>query len=584
MTTWNLDPLYSGFDAPEFLNDMKTLEQEIRTFEAWIPDKDKPIETALVYLASQESIQLLRDRLLQYCELSYTVDTSHPMAQKYLLRLEDLSARMTLPEIAFIVFLGVVPDFDSLINGNPYLQAHGFILSELKNHSRHLLSPREEILAARLKSTGSSAWELMHSQITSELMIPFVKDDVDTMLTLSEIRGMASHQDGSLRKRAYQAELAAYPGIAAQSAFALNAIKGEVLTLGSLRGYESPLDEALISSRLQSETLSAMMTAIESRLPDLRGYLKDKAARLGYDKGLPFYELFAPLGNATKSYTIEEAKALILSVFGEFSPGLAAYAEDAFTSRRVDWLPRKGKVGGAFCSYSHRLGESHILLNFTGSLDDITTLAHELGHGYHGAQLTGESIHNIHYPMPLAETASIFCETLMAHSLMKRLSPAEQLGIRELRLQMISQVLIDIYCRYIFENEVFRNRRDFSLQPEELNALMADCQKKAYGDGLDPDFLNPGMWICKSHYYSGSLSYYNFPYAFGLLFSTGLYGRYLQDGPEFVPNYQSLLRSTGKLSVEAVAASAGMDITVPAFWNDALDVIQDEISVFMNLK
>lgn len=583
MTTWNLRPFYTDFNAPEFLADLDALEKAINGFVKWVPAPETPTETLCDYLRRQAEIQLRRDRLLQFCELSYTGDTAHPEAQKYLLRLEDLTARTTEPETALIGFLGALPDLEGLIKSDPFLEQHRFVLSELQKHARYLLSPKEEILAARLKSSGSSAWELMHSQITAELMIPFVRDGAEAMLTLSEIRGMASHPDSAVRKQAYHAELAAYPAIAAQSAFALNAIKGEVLTLGALRGYESPLAEALLSSRIQKNTLDAMIAAIEARLPELQSYLSQKAALLGHTEGLPFYDLFAPMGEATKTYSVEEAKALILDIFTEFSPDLGAFARNAFEANWVDWLPRKGKVGGAFCSYSHALEESRILLNFTGSLDDITTLAHELGHGYHDAQLAGESVHNIHYPMPVAETASIFCETLMAHALIRRLSPSDQLGIRELRLQMISQVLIDIYSRFLFEQDVFARRREFTLQPAELNQLMLDCQKKAYGDALDPAYLNSGMWICKGHYYSGTLSFYNFPYAFGLLFATGLYGRYRHDGASFLPAYRALLRSTGKCSAEDAAASVGMDITDAAFWNDALDVIRDEIQQFIAL-
>ncbi len=584
MTTWNLSPFYTGFDSPEFLKDFEQLESHVKAFEKWLPSPEHPADTITDYLLQEETVQLLRDRLIQYCELSYTGNTSHPQAQKYLLRLEDLGSLTTAPETAFVSFIGGLSNLDAVIAGNPLLEAHTFFLHELKKRAVYMLSPEEELLAARLKSTGSSSWELMHSQITSDLMIPFEQGGNTTEMTLSEIRGMAAHSDSDIRKRAYEAELAAYPRIAAQSAFALNAIKGEMLTLGSLMGYTSPLEEALISSRLQPETLNAMITAIESSLPELQGYLKHKARMLGHSNGLPFHDLFAPLGEATRSYTVEEAKALILSVFGEFSPDLAAFAENAFEAQWVDWLPRKGKVGGAFCSYSHALGESRILLNFTGSLDDITTIAHELGHGYHDSQMVKESVHNIHSPMPLAETASIFCETLMAHALIRSLPPEAQLGIRELRLQMISQVLIDIYSRFIFEQQVFEKRKAFTLQPEELSALMTDCQKKAYGDGLDPAFLHGDMWICKPHYYSGSLSYYNFPYAFGLLFATGLYGKFQREGQDFVPAYRELLKSTGKLSAEAVAASAGMDLKGPDFWNEALDVVCDEIRQFIALQ
>lgn len=583
MDTWNLTPFYPGFDSPEFLADLSAYESLISDFEGWQPVVSDPSGTLESYLRQQGALHLLQDRLMHYCELCYTGDTAHPDAQKYLQRLEELGARTTAAETALISFLGQLEHLETVINGSAALEAHRFILMELQHHARYLLSSAEEVLIAKLKTSGSSAWELLHSQITAELMIPFEREGETKMVTLSEIRGLASHADKALRKAAYEAELSAYPAIASSAAQALNAIKGEVLTLSARRGYPSPLHEALISSRMQPKTLEAMIKAIEARLPQLRRYLLKKADMMGYSQGLPFYELFAPMGDAGLRYDIPQAKALIIEVFNDFSPDLGAFAQNAFDAGWVDWLPRKGKVGGAFCSYSHALKESRILMNFTGSLDDITTLAHELGHGYHDAQLADETIHNIHYPMPLAETASIFCETLMAHALIRKLPKEAQLGIRELRLQMVSQVLIDIYSRFLFEQALFDKRQTFTLPPEELNQLMLECQQLAYGEGLDPQWRHPAMWICKPHYYSGGLSYYNFPYAFGLLFGTGLYSRYRQEGESFVAAYRSLLRDTGKQTVEAVAAAAGLDLTTPAFWEDALAILIEEIDAFAAL-
>lgn len=581
MTTWNLTPFYEAFDSLRFTEDMAALETRLTTFESWRPDSQNPIGSCRDYLALTEAIALLQDRLLHFCELTYTADTSHPEAQKYLQRLEETGARTTAAEIGFISFLGGLESLAPLFEAAPDLEPHRFVLEELQQQARHRLSPQEELLAARLKSCGSSAWELLHSQITAELTLPFEDQEGPRQLTLSEVRALASSPSPFVRKKAYEAERAAYPAIASQAAFALNAIKGEVLTLSQLRGYPSPLAEALTHSRLRPESLQAMLSAIRNRLPVLHRYLRHKAALLGHPGGLPFYDLFAPLGEAGRSFTLEEAEAMILRLFGGFSKDLGAFAKQAFESRWVDWLPRKGKVGGAFCSYCHPLKESRILLNFTGTLDDITTLAHELGHGYHNAQLTGESIHNIDYPMPLAEAASIFCETLVVHGLMQDLPQAERAGILELRLQMITQVLADIYSRYLFEERVFEHRAQYTLSAEELSRLMLTCQQEAYGDGMAADCLHPEMWICKPHYYSGSLSYYNFPYAFGLLFATGLYSRYRRDPEHFAADYRKLLSLTGKQPVEAVAAAAGMDITTEAFWEEALDVIAEEVNAFI---
>ncbi len=221
-----------------------------------------------------------------------------------------------------------------------------------------------------------------------------------------------------------------------------------------------------------------------------------------------------------------------------FSDELADFTDHAFKNRWIDVDPREGKVGGAFCAYSHTLKESRVLTNFTGSFDGVSTLAHELGHAYHGSLLTEESIWNIHYPMPLAETASIFCETIVTQALLEKAEADEAIGILEQVLQNAGQVITDIYSRFLFESQVLDKRKDYPLTVDNLKETMINAQKEAYGKGLDHSYLHPYMWACKPHYYSGDLSFYNFPYAFGLLFAKGLYAIYEQEGQAFIPKYK----------------------------------------------
>jgi oligoendopeptidase F len=224
------------------------------------------------------------------------------------------------------------------------------------------------------------------------------------------------------------------------------------------------------------------------------------------------------------------------------------------------------------------------LTNFDGAFGDVITLAHELGHAYHGEAIFSESIINGEYPMPLAETASIFCETIVNQAAFKDASSKEeQIYLLEASLQDATQVIVDILSRFYFESALFSGRKHTVFDENELKDMMIEAQKKSYGDGLDPEFLHPYMWVCKSHYYSGYLSFYNWPYAFGLLFAKGLYAKYLQDQARFIPLYDELLSNTGKMSVEAVAKIAGIDVETPEFWHQSLGLLKNDIDLFLRL-
>jgi hypothetical protein len=253
----------------------------------------------------------------------------------------------------------------------------------------------------------------------------------------------------------------------------------------------------------------------------------------------------------------------------------------AFKEDWIDFYPRAGKVGGAFCSNLPFFGQSRILTNFSGSFGSVVTLAHELGHAYHGQQIESHRPLNIGYTMPVAETASNFNELIIVNDAISKAKGGEKIALIESQIQDCAQIIVDIYSRFLFEDEVIRRRKNKFMFADELEAIMLDAQKQAYGDGLDPDYLHPYMWCCKSHYYSAGLSYYNFPYAFGGLFSRGLYAKYLEEGEAFLPKYRALLKATTVESVENVAKIAGIDLTKPEFWRTSLQVIADRIDEFI---
>ena len=584
---WCLKELYESFESTEFLRDSErilTLIEEINAYaEKEFQEVEKAKEKLETYLQYEMEMSNLVSRVMGFANLTMSTDARNEAAREHFSRIAMKLSAITKAEVLFKRFVQKLENLEEIVSESAFLTEHRFILEEAKKEGQYLLSDAEEMLLAKMSNTGSKAWTNLQNILTSTLLVEMEKEGEKVSLPLPAVRNLAYDKDPSVRKAAYEAELTAYKKVEESSAAALNGIKGEVLTVSELRGFETPLHETLFQSRMEKETLDAMFDAIRESLPSFRKYLKRKAELLGHQKGLPFYDLFAPMGESQMQFTYEEAMDYIVKNFSTFSPKLGQYAKEAYEKNWLDVEPREGKRGGAFCSNLHVIGESRILSNFDGSFSNMTTLAHELGHGYHGFNLKEETILNSSYPMPIAETASIFCETIVVQAALKEMSDAEAVTILEQSISDATQVIVDIYSRYLFETKLFETRKDHPLSVKELNAFMLEAQKEAYGDGLDEEVLHPYMWLNKTHYYSAGRNFYNFPYAFGLLFSKGLYAIYLKRGESFVPEYDALLSVTGKKSIKEVAELMDIDVTKPDFFRDSLKIVERDIEKFLEL-
>lgn len=600
---WNLDALYTSFESDNFLGDIKELDTNTEELNIWAEKslitsaavQDNPAEIGNIirkYLDSYINIRKLYSALSSYAELTFSVDASNHTAKKYTEILEQKLPDITKATVQFARWLSLVNNIDKVIKNSGLLKEHNFYLKEISNNSKYLLTDKEEILAAKLKNSGSNAWSQLWNILTSTVKVDIKIDGEQKELPLPVVRNMANEADKDIRKKAFNAELAVYKKFEEAAAAALNGVKGEVITLSELRGYKSPLHMTLINSRMDEKTLNAMFSAIQEYLPVFRKYFRKKAELLGHSKGLPFYDLFAPItkkSDTEKSkkdkliFTYDQAREFIVNKFREFSDNLADYADNAFENNWIDAEQREGKRGGAFCENLHVIGESRIMSNFDGSFSGLTTLAHELGHGYHGHCLKNESFLNSDYPMPLAETASIFCETLIINAAIKNASETEAYTILENSIQSDAQVIVDIYSRFLFESELFEKRKDSSLSVDELKDIMINAQKESYGEGLDPKQLHPYMWACKPHYYYADFNFYNFPYAFGLLFAKGLYAEYLKTGKSFIEKYDNLLKETGKNNIADVTSMMGIDIQSTEFWKKSLKLTAKDIEKFILL-
>lgn len=577
---WNLDPIYTGFDDPAYRSDLEALTAAVAELEQFAAglDRTAPIDGLRRGIALGETIQLLVNKLAEYASLRQAANTRDADAGSQMGRIMSIVSGSAAPEAAFKAWAAKLPDLMALVEGDETLKDYRYLFSNIQKDSRYLLPGLGESVMAKMSLSGSSAWSDLQQYLTSTVPVTYRGQTTN----LSAVRNLAYDPDPQVRKDAYEAELACYDRIEDAVAYALNSIKLETITDCQLRGYASPLDRTLEQSRMERATLEVMLGAMDEYLPKFWQYLKAKGKALGHENGLPWYDLFAPMGHAAAKFTAEDARTYLVNLFRGFDGELADMVAEAFDNAWIDFYPRDGKAGGAFCAGVECLQESRILTNFDGMFTDVVTLAHELGHAFHNRCIRTHRPLNHDYSMPVAETASTFNEcVVMAAAIRDASDPQEKLALIESQLQDATQIICDIYSRYRFEASVFANREQEFMPADKLCQLMLTAQKQSYGDGLDPDCLHPYMWVCKSHYYGPT--FYNFPYAFGGLFARGLYARYEQEGPASVPKYKKLLYATTVSSAEDTARVAGIDLTDKAFWRSALQTIADEIDQFCEL-
>ena len=577
---WNLDPIYKGFDDPAFEADLNTGKETLAEFAAFTAalSSMEPLAALKKGIALQEKLEALVGKLGLYASLRQSANTRDGEAASQMGRLMAVYSAAAAPDAAFRDWLSKLPNLMELVESDEELQAYSFMLGRIADSSKYLLSGRGEEIMARMRLSGGNAWSDLQSYLTSTVPVSYNGG----ITNLSTIRNLAYDEDPKVRKDAYEAEIACYDRIKDAVAFALNSIKLETISDCKLRGYESPLMRTLKGSNMKKETLDAMLGAMDEYLPKFWQYLKAKAKALGHENGLPWYDLFAPMGASSTKFTAEDARNYLVEQFSGFDQELTDMVAAAFDNAWIDFYPRDGKAGGAFCAGAECLGESRILTNFDGMFTDVVTLAHELGHAFHNQCIKDHKPLNKDYSMPVAETASTFNEcVVMASAIGKAADKDEKLALIESQLQDATQIICDIYSRFRFEAMVFESREEKFMNADTLCDFMHTAQKQSYGDGLDHNCLHPFMWVCKSHYYGPT--FYNFPYAFGGLFARGLYAQYLEEGAAFVPKYKKLLYTTTVATVEDTAKVADIDLTDKNFWRGALQTIADQIDLFCQI-
>jgi pepF/M3 family oligoendopeptidase len=588
---WSVADVFPSLHAPEFTAAMERAGAEATRLAALfdeldvrdvtprpVTDADGEAADAAIAALNRAMSDLDLLEVTVYATVSTDSRDEHAAALLSRLEVDDAVVRPLLARLAaWMHSLGV----DELARVSEQTRQHLEPLRRLALRAEHQMNEAEEGLYAELATTGSSAWSRLHADVTSQLTtdVTFPDGHVEH-LPMPAVRGLASSPDPAVREAAFRAELQAWPTIATPVAAAMNAIKGEAAIVDRRRNWGDPLDASLFGNNVSRATFDAMQAAVTASLPDFRRWMRRKAELHGYVGGLKWWDLIAPLPHVASEISWHDGIGWVRTAFDTYSSELSGLVDRALGEQWIDAGPRDGKAGGAFCM-PFVDDRSLVLLNWSGSVESARVAAHELGHAYHNTTLAGRTPLQKRVPMALAETASIFCETLAVDAGLERLEGVERLALLDVDLVGASQVVVDIHSRFLFESEVFARRQRRTLGVSELNDLMLQAQADAFGEGLDLDTRHPYMWLLKPHYYGAH--FYNWPYTYGMLFGLGLFAKYREDPDRFRRGYADALSRAGIDSAEELAARFGIDVASEEFWTTSLDVCRARIDEYERL-
>ena len=578
---WSVADVHQSFDARSFTDAMESAGAGVTRLEALFEEHNiravtpRPVqpadgEAADSVISTFNNVVEAQEILGAYIYATVSTDSRNERAQGLLSEMETLDARVS-PLLARLADWVAALGTEQLATVSTEARDHMGPLERLQARAEHQMSEVEEGLYSELGTTGSSAWGRLQGDLTSQLSTEVHLPTGTKTMPMAAVRGLSTDSDLNVRKAAYEAEMRAWPTIAVACAAAMNSIKGEANVVNRRRKWKQPLDASLYSNNVSLETFNAMQSAVHASLPDFRRWMRVKAKLVGDTNGLSWWNLAAPLSISPGPISWDQGISLVKGAFASYSDRLSHLVDRSISEQWLDAEPREGKVGGAFCM-SFVDDRSLVLLNWSGSVDSAQVTAHELGHAYHNTQLAHRTALQKRLPMALAETASIFCETLVVEEGLSRLQGDDRLALLDVDLIGANQVVVDIHSRFLFETEVFARRQKRTLGVSELNEIMLSAQRDAYGDGLDQSTAHPHMWVLKPHYYGSH--FYNWPYTYGLLFGLGLYAQYQLDPEKFRDGYDDVLSRAGMDTAEQLGQAFGIDVTSESFWTASLDVLR----------
>lgn len=586
---WDLDIFFKGGSASEefaaHLEDAKSFVEQFRAVVAeWEPTSSVADHESLVHIIG--SFERLTKKVRQAGAFISCLQAQNIKDKKA----ADLRGKVTVLSAEFQTVLTELDEKLTRINESAWnelmslegLKELSFVLTERRLKAMEMLSKDEESLINALSIDGYHAWGQMYDVIVSTVKVPITENGEEKELSVSQAANKFSTPDRNVRQNVFQGWEQAWGEKADYLSKTLNHLAGFRLNVYKQRGWEEVLKEPLQINRMKKETLEIMWKVIsDNKLPFVE-FLQRKAQMLGVAK-LSWYDLDAPLGKAETNIPYQQGAEFILNHFSRFGDEMTNFAKKAFEENWIEAENRPGKAPGGFHTYFPESSQSRIYMTYSGSPGNVSTLAHELGHGFHTYAMRDLHLLNRNYAMNVAETASTFAEMIVADASVKSASSKEEkLALLEDKIQRSVALLMNIHARFLFETRFYEERKEGLVSTERLNELMTEAQKEAYGGALDE--YHPLFWASKLHFYITGVPFYNFPYTFGYLFSLGIYAKALEDGKGYEEKYIALLKDTASMTVEELALKhLNVDLTKPDFWEKAVQLCVDDVVEFLSM-
>ncbi|MCO7125810.1 M3 family oligoendopeptidase [Sporolactobacillus shoreicorticis] len=582
---WELDSIIKGSSFSTFLDD---LQQAIRSFKNELEARTAPytVQDAEAFTTVINNYETLCKQFNEgsaYAECLTAQNIKDADAALANNRMQRLGAELGASGSLLENLLRQTSDsnFNGLVE-NKSLKERQFALREKRELSRKKLGYDQEQLISSLAVDGYHGWENLYYSLIGKIEIKLNLDGKEKTMSVSQANNLLDDPDRSVRQTAFNALESAWSEHADLFAAALNHIAGFRIAVYRARGWDSVLDEPLDYNRMQAQTLTTMWSAVDRYKPKLAQFMQRKAELFKLKK-LSWFDLNAPLNKSNETLTYEDAADFIIKHFGSFNPNMASFAKKAMENRWVEAENRANKRPGGFCTNFPIAKQSRIFMTFSGTASNRLTLAHELGHAYHQSLMNGLPYLSQNYAMNVAETASTFSEMIISDAERATAKTKEErIAFLSDKLERCVALLMNIHARFLFETRFYDERKQGTVSVDRLNQLMSDAEREAYHDTLE--VYHPSFWASKLHFYITNWPFYNFPYTFGFLFSTGIYVRALQEGPSFVEKYDALLRDTGRMTTEQLAERhLGVDLMRPDFWISALDYLVRDVDEFLEL-
>lgn len=592
--TWDLESIFpGGSSSPQLKEKIDQMDYQLHDLslavKEWQPETDKPNYTKLKeILISQDKVENALTEAFTFVEAIHSADVQDKHATALYGQLFDLISRQKT------VSTNLTKKFVRFSDQNwqallklPFFSPIAFVLDEDRTMGKELLSEQEEKLINQLSVDGFQGWSNHYDSLVAEIKIPYVDEDGNRqMLSVGQAQNkMYGDANPKIRKSIFDAWEKAWSSASSLFADTLNHLAGFRLADYEAHCIDDFLKKPLEYNRMKKETLDAMWKAVSDHKQPFIHYLNRKAELFGKDK-LDWQDIEAPVlvDNASpKNYSFDEGVDFIIDNFAKFSPKMASFAKHALENQWVEAEDRPGKAPGGYCSDLPESKESRIFMTYSDSPNEVSTLAHELGHAFHSDVMRDLPERNQHYAMNVAETASTFAEMIVADATVKDAKTKEdKITLLDTKIQNALAMFLNIHARFLFETQFYTERKKGIITKDRLNEIMLEAQKEAYQDSLGS--YHPSFWSSKLHFYIADVPFYNFPYTFGYLFSLGIYARSLEEGTDFEDDYIALLRDTGSMTSEQLAEKhLDVDLTEPDFWETGINIMAQDVETFLSL-